>query len=75
MNERLTSDSALSQNNWIFHLSCDMLVQKNFSIGIVRAMRLAYKLSVWTDSFYSALKSVIEAFLMLDEKTGSALDD
>jgi len=32
---------AWSQINWIFLLSCDMLVQKNVMIGIVRAMRLA----------------------------------
>jgi hypothetical protein len=49
--------------NWIFHLSCDMLVQKNSSIGIVRAMRLASELSMWTDSFYNTLEAgVIEAF-------------
>ncbi|SRR6266702_1498222 len=56
--------------NWIFHPSCDMIVQKNFSISIVRAMRLAYELSAWTDSFSNAHKSVREAFFMLDEKTG-----
>jgi hypothetical protein len=58
--------------NWIFHLSCDMLVQENFSMCIVRAMRLAYKLSIWTDSFCNAQRSVMEAFLILDEKTGDA---
>ena len=41
-------------------------------MSIVPAMRLAYELSAWTDSFCNAHKSVMEAFLMLDEKTGDA---
>jgi hypothetical protein len=56
--------------NWIFHLSCDMLTQKNVTIAIVRVMRLAYKLSAWTDSFCNAHKSIMEAFLMVHEKMG-----
>ncbi len=41
-------------------------------MSIVSAMRLAYKLSAWTDSFCNAQKGVMEAFLMLKEKTGDA---
>jgi hypothetical protein len=71
MNPLLSEAPAASTGFSTFPVICLYKRISRFAlICIARAMRLAYELSAWTDSFCNAHKSVMEAFLMLDEKTG-----
>ena len=61
--------------NWIFLVSCDMLVREHSSIYIVAGDEAHRETAVRADSFYNAHRSVVGAFLFGMERQETHLDD
>jgi hypothetical protein len=54
-----------SFSGWKRHIFCAILNIHKPGIYLSQAMKLAYQLPAWADSFYNAPGSVIEAFFVL----------